>query len=101
MVVFSAVGSNDYGSRIRLKCHESIIRKNFTLNNEQCSTWAELDSLGIQLVPRRSIMELPPPEFDQDSVIPFEDYKHFYDDLFFGFGMGFICLIGRTTMIRV
>lgn len=81
IVVLSSEFINDYGSRIRLKCHEPITRKDFTLNNEKCSNWTDIDSLGVELVPRVKLGMAEP------TGIPFQDYKHFYEDLYLGIGL--------------
>ena len=81
MVVLSSESINDYGSKIRLKCHEPITRKDFTLKNEKCSDWTDIDSLGVELVPRVKLGMAEP------TGIPFQDYKHFYEDLYSGIGL--------------
>ena len=49
---------NDYGIRIRFKCHKPIQRKAKTLEAELCTNWDLIDSFGVQT----------------------DGYKKFYDD---------------------
>ena len=59
--------SNDYGTRIRFKCHKPIQRKAKTLEAELCTNWDFIDSFGVRQ------------DFD-DSIYHTDDYKKFYDD---------------------
>ena len=81
IVVLTSQSINDYGSRLSLKCHAAITRNNFTLNNEKCANWTDVDSLGVQLLPRNKLGVAEP------TGIPFQDYNHFYEDLVFGIGL--------------
>ena len=69
-IIFSSRGEfewlNDFGSRIRVKCHTKITRLEFTSEGEKCQNWENIDSLGVQLVPMT-----PPPLYDP--------YANFYD----------------------
>ena len=64
---------NDYGTRIRFKCHKPIQRKAKTSKNESCENWKLIDRFGVRL------------DFD-DSINPMESvsvtdgYKDFYDE---------------------
>ena len=58
---------NDYGARIRFKCHKPIQRKAKTLEAELCTNWDFIDSFGVRL------------DFD-DSIYHTDGYKKFYDD---------------------
>ena len=49
---------NDYGARIRFKCHKPIQRKAKTLEAELCTNWDFIDSFGVNT----------------------DGYKKFYDD---------------------
>ena len=40
---------HDFGSRIKLKCHQSIQRKEKTIEGESCTNWELIDRLGIPL----------------------------------------------------
>ena len=51
---------NDYGTRIRFKCHKPIQRKAKTLEAELCTNWDFIDSFGVR--------------YHTDG------YKKFYDD---------------------
>ena len=53
-VIFSAEAgrnvelSNDYGTRIQIKCHQTIERKSRTHDAEKCVNWEFMDSFGIK-----------------------------------------------------
>ena len=40
---------NDFGTRVRIKCHPPIKRKEKTLQDELCTNWESIDSLGVLL----------------------------------------------------
>ena len=40
---------DDFGSRIKLRCHQSIQRKEKTIEGESCTNWELIDSFGIPL----------------------------------------------------
>ena len=40
---------NDYGTKLRFKCHQRIQRKARTLKGELCSNWELIDSFGVRL----------------------------------------------------
>ena len=42
--------SNDYGTRIQIKCYQSIERISQTLDAEKCVNWEFMDSFGIKYV---------------------------------------------------
>ena len=68
-VFYSKLGTeNDYGTRIRIKCHQRIERKAKTIEGELCTNWAQIDSFGVRL------------DFD-GSVHHTDGYEKFYDDL--------------------
>ena len=61
-VIFNAYGgsllrpSNDYGTRIEIKCHQKIDRISQTVDAEQCVNWEFMDSFGVR-IKRRTISE--------------------------------------------
>ena len=57
---------NDYGYKLRFKCHQRIQRKEKSINGELCANWDMIDSFGVRL------------DFD-DPVYHTEDYEKFYD----------------------
>ena len=60
---------SDYGTKLRIKCHQRIQRKEKSIDGELCTNWDRIDSFGI--------------EFDFDGSINYTDgYElKFYDDL--------------------
>ena len=68
--VFYSAGraDSDFGTRIRLKCHQQIQRIAKTIEGEICTNWEQIDSFGVIL------------DFD-DSIHHYDGYKIFYDDL--------------------
>ena len=61
------VTKNDYGTKLRFKCHQRIERKAKTIESELCTNWELIDSFGVRL--------------DLDgSVHPTDGYEKFYDD---------------------
>ena len=58
---------NDFGTRIRLKCHKPLNRKKQTLDGELCTNWQLIDSFGVRL------------DFD-DSQNNTGSHQNFYDD---------------------
>jgi len=40
---------NDYGTKIKIKCHQRIQRKARTLKGESCMNWELIDSFGVRL----------------------------------------------------
>ena len=50
--------SNDYGTRIQIKCHQKIDRISQTLDAEKCVNWEFMDSFGVRFQ-RRIISEDP------------------------------------------
>ena len=62
------LAKNDYGTRIRIKCHQRIERKVKTIEGELCTRWEWIESFGVRL--------------DLDGSIHHTDgYEKFYDDL--------------------
>ena len=57
---------NDFGTKIRYKCHLPIQRKTQTLGGELCMNWQFIDSFGVRL--------------DLETIYHTDDYKPFYDD---------------------
>ena len=58
---------SDYGTKLRIKCHQRIERKTKTTESELCTNWALIDNFGVRL--------------DLDgSVYHTDDYENFYDD---------------------
>ena len=78
-IVFSSRGEfewlNDFGSRIRVKCHTKITRQEFTSKGEKCQNWENIDSLGVQFVPMA-----PPPLYDPYANF-YDPYANVYDPL--------------------
>ena len=60
----SYFAENDFGTKIRIKCHRQIIRKDYTLNNEKCSNWELIDGFGVRL---------------PESIYQSDSYENFYD----------------------
>ena len=58
---------NDYGTKVRIKCHQRIQRKEITIDGELCQNWELLDSFAVRL------------EFD-GSINHTDGYKKFYDN---------------------
>ena len=67
--VFYSVGrdDNDYGTKLRIKCHQRIQRKEKSIDGELCANWELIDSFGVGL------------DF-HGSVIHTDDNANFYDD---------------------
>ena len=68
-VVFNSfmIYKDDYGTRVRFKCHKRIQRKAKTLEGESCTNWDQIDGFGVRL------------DFD-NSIHHTDRYKNFYDD---------------------
>ena len=67
------IAENDYGTKLRIKCHQRIERKAETIESELCTNWELIDNFGIQL--------------DSKDKIYYDDgYKKFYDNPWLGFG---------------
>ena len=58
---------NDFGTKIRFKCHTPIQRKAETLEGDLCTNWELIDNFGVRL------------DFD-NSIHHTDGYKDFYDD---------------------
>ena len=58
---------SDYGTKLRIKCHQRIQRKDKSINGELCTNWNRIDSFGIKL------------DF-HDSIYHIDGYEKFYDD---------------------
>ena len=58
---------NDYGTKLRIKCHQRIERKAKTIESELCTNWELIDSFGVRL------------DFD-DSQNNTGSHQNFYDD---------------------
>ena len=58
---------NDFGTKIRFKCHQQFKRKEQTLDGEFCSNWNLIDGFGVRL------------DFD-DTIFHIDGYKNFYED---------------------
>ena len=65
--VFFSQKDNDYGTRIRIKCHQPMQRKAETLEGEKCTNWDHVDSFGVRF------------DFD-DSIHHADDYQNFYEN---------------------
>ena len=58
---------NDYGTKLRFKCHHQIQRKENSIDGELCTNWNRIDSFGVDL--------------DLEGTIHRTDgYEKFYDD---------------------
>ena len=58
---------SDYGTKLRIKCHQRIQRKEKSLDGELCTNWDRIDSFGVEL------------DFN-DSIRHTDGYEKFYDD---------------------
>ena len=58
---------NDYGTKLRIKCHQKIQRKGITIDGELCMNWELIDSYGVRL------------DFN-DTIYYNDSYRKFYDD---------------------
>ena len=59
---------NDYGIKLKIKCHQEIQRTSKTSEGELCTNWELIESFAVRL--------------DLDcSIHHTEGYKKFYDDL--------------------
>ena len=38
---------NDYGTKLRIKCHQRIKRKEKTIDGELCTNWELIDNFGV------------------------------------------------------
>ena len=69
------VTKNDYGTKLRFKCHQRIKRNEKTNGGELCKNWEVIDSFGVVLDFNNKI-------YDNDG------YKKFYDNpMDFGNGL--------------
>ena len=60
-------GRYDYGTKLRIKCHQRIQRKEKTIDGELCTKWDRIDSFGVKL------------DFD-DSIHHTNGYEKYYND---------------------
>ena len=68
MVYYSYwTADSDYGTKLRIKCHQRKQRKEKTIDGELCANWDRIDSFGVQL------------DFD-GSIYHTDGYEKFYDD---------------------
>ena len=58
---------SDYGTKLRIKCHQRIQRKDKSIDGELCANWDRIDSFGVGL------------DFD-GSIHHSDGYEKFYDD---------------------
>ena len=42
-------GDSDYGTKLRMKCHQRIQRKERSIDGELCTNWDRIDSFGVGL----------------------------------------------------
>ena len=56
---------SDFGTKIRIKCHQQIQRTTKTSEGELCTNWELIDSFGVRL---------------DDSIHHTDGYKQFYED---------------------
>ena len=60
---------NDYGTKLRIKCHQRIERKVKTIEDELCTNWELIDNFGVRL------------DFtDNDKNDNNDGYNKFYDN---------------------
>ena len=64
--------ANDYGTKLRIKCHQRIQRKEKSIDGESCTNWDRIDSFGVDLNFDNSIHQ----SFSSQP----DDYENFYDD---------------------
>ena len=58
---------NDFGTKIRYKCHFPIQRRKRTLDGEWCTNWQLIDSFGVRLN-------------SNSPITAIESYENFYDE---------------------
>ena len=46
-IISSMFVKEEYGSKIRIKCHQPVIRLNKTLDGDNCVNWEYVDSFGV------------------------------------------------------
>ena len=59
---------NDYGTKLRFKCHQRIKRKEKSIDGESCTNWELIDSFGIGL------------DLDHVNIGYADEHKNFYAD---------------------
>ena len=64
----------DYGTKLRIKCHQRIKRKAKTIEGKLCANWNLIDSFGVGLDSHGSIYHM---EIYHNLS---HDYDQFYDD---------------------
>ena len=67
---------NDYGTKLRIKCHQRIQRKEKSIDGELCTNWDRIDSFGVELNFDDSINQSSSSKPSSQPV----DYENFYDD---------------------
>jgi len=67
---------NDYGTKLRIKCHQRIQRKEKTIDGELCTNWDRIDSFGVGLDNDDPVYQTDVP----DVPVSNEVYENFYDD---------------------
>ena len=61
--------SDEYGSKIRIKCHPPVARKTETLDGEKCVNWDIIDSFGVKSNSQRYFYDGPTADgWSQDHV---------------------------------
>ena len=63
----SQYSENDFGTKIRYKCHLPTQRRKRTLDGDLCSNWQLIDSFGVRLN-------------SNSPITVTERYENFYDD---------------------
>ena len=43
------LAENDYGTKLRFKCHQRIERKEKTIGGELCMNWELIDNFGVRI----------------------------------------------------
>ena len=96
ILVSHARAENDYGTRIRIKCHQRIERNAKTIESELCTNWGLLDSFGVQLTKDFDVISTPQMarysgSYSDQSIVNMDDlventvcrtdvHKNFYTD---------------------
>ena len=82
----------DYGTKLRIKCHQRIERKAETIEGDLCTNWERIDGFGARLdldylVYHTDVRENFYENFHEnlDGSVYHTDYENFYDDEYFYF----------------
>ena len=75
--------NNDYGTKLRIKCHQRIRRKEKSIDGELCANWELLDSFGVRLEDSNDFNSSGNYSYDDNSKYSInhnDGYEKFYDD---------------------